>query len=105
MSRLGFIFALSLAVMNAQTMIDLGRQGKNVDFTKAATTAPIKTSATLPAACSVGDMVFLTTPPGGAALYACASSNVWVKQGTTNANDLTSGTLADARLSQTNVTQ
>lgn len=61
----------------AQTQIDLQAQSKNVDFTTSSTTRPLKSGITLPAACNLGEMFFLTSAAAGANLYGCASANSW----------------------------
>jgi hypothetical protein len=60
-----------------QTQIDLQAQGKNVDFSGAPTTRPLKSGAALPSTCSVGDMFFLTNVAAGANLYGCTNANSW----------------------------
>jgi hypothetical protein len=61
----------------AQTQVDLGTQGKNVNFTNAPSTRPVKTGVSLPAACSVGELFFLTSAVAGSNLYACVTTNTW----------------------------
>lgn len=78
-----FISVCSLPQVDAQTLIDLSTQSKNIDFTRAPATAPVKTSPVLPATCSIGHIVLLTTAPVGANLYACINTNVWALQGNT----------------------
>jgi hypothetical protein len=60
-----------------QTQIDLQAQGKNVDFSSAPTTRPLKSGVALPPTCSVGDMFFLTNVAAGANLYGCTNANAW----------------------------
>lgn len=60
-----------------QTQIDLQAQGKNVDFSGAPTTRPLKSGVALPSTCAVGDMFFLTNVAAGANLYGCTSTNAW----------------------------
>src|SRR5262249_50718547 len=75
---LRFIF-VSLCVQQAwsQTQIDLQAQARNVDFSTAATTRPMKSGTSLPSNCSVGEMFFLTNAAAGANLYGCATANAW----------------------------
>jgi hypothetical protein len=75
---LRFIF-VSLCVQMAwsQTQIDLQAQARNVDFSMAATTRPMKSGTTLPNTCSVGEMFFLANATAGANLYGCAAANAW----------------------------
>jgi hypothetical protein len=65
----------------SQTQIDLQAQGKNVDFTGSATTRPLKSGASLPSTCGVGEMFFLTSAAPGANIYGCPSVNTWTLQG------------------------
>ncbi|MGB9458366.1 MAG: hypothetical protein WCB12_20125 [Bryobacteraceae bacterium] len=55
-----------------QTQIDLSTQVKNV---------PIKAGASLPTACAVGQIFFLTSAPTGTNLYGCTAVNTWSAQG------------------------
>jgi hypothetical protein len=75
------LFAALLAVAaDGQTLLSLDSQTKNVDFTKATFTRPVKTGTILPATCSVGDLFFQTSAPAGLNLYGCASANTWTVQ-------------------------
>ena len=47
-----------VGVTNAQTLLDLRSQVKNVDFSRAAATKPFKSGAALPATCSIGEAFF-----------------------------------------------
>jgi hypothetical protein len=60
-----------------QTQVDLRRQSKNVDFSSAASTKPLKSGTALPSTCGVGEMFFLTNGPAGSNLYGCTSTNAW----------------------------
>lgn len=64
-----------------QTAIDLPSQAKNVDFSAASVTRPIKTGTTLPAQCTSGDFFFRTNVAAGANLYACTATNNWSVMG------------------------
>lgn len=75
---LRFIFvSLCVQLARSQTQIDLQAQARNVDFTMAATTRPMKSGTTLPSTCSVGEMFFLANAAAGANLYGCATANAW----------------------------
>ncbi|HPQ14587.1 MAG TPA: hypothetical protein PLP04_05125 [Bryobacteraceae bacterium] len=64
----------------AQTRVDLRTQGKNVDFSAAASTRPVRTGTALPSSCAVGEMFFKTDATPGQNLYACTAQNVWTLQ-------------------------
>lgn len=72
--------ALLAAAANGQTLLSLDSQTKNVDFTKAPFTRPVKTGTVLPPTCSAGDLFFQTSAPAGSNLYGCASANSWTLQ-------------------------
>jgi hypothetical protein len=60
--------------------VDLGRQGRNVDFTNAAATRPVKAGTTVPSTCTLGDLFFQT----GATvqnIYGCFTTNSWALLG------------------------
>ena len=63
-----------------QTRVDLQNQGRNVDFSNAATTRPIKTGTVTPSTCVVGELFFKTDSPAGSNLLACTSANIWSLQ-------------------------
>jgi hypothetical protein len=92
--------ALLAAAADGQTQLSLDSQSKNVDFTKAAFTRPVKTGTILPSTCSVGDLFFQTSAPAGSNLYGCASANTWTVQSGGGGGSLAvdnNGTLAGAR--------
>lgn len=81
MKRLLIMIALlpaGLAVW-AQTSIDLRTQGKNIDFSGAAFTRPVKTGTVLPAACQTGELYFRTSDTPGQNLWACVGTNTWLR--------------------------
>jgi hypothetical protein len=70
-----------VGVTNAQTLLDLRSQVKNVHFSRAAATKPFKSGAALPATCSIGEEFFDTSAAPGNNWYACTATNVWTQQG------------------------
>jgi hypothetical protein len=82
--RLSFLAAGVVGIWisaSAQTQVDLRTQAKNVDFTGAPFTQPVKTGVSLPATCSVGELFFLTSAAAGSNLYACVTANTWALEG------------------------
>lgn len=75
------IFAVFLAAGSAagQTAVDLSTQTKNVDFSNAARTRPMKTGLALPAACSAGEFFFRLEAPAGRNVYICTAGNLWTE--------------------------
>ena len=72
--------AVALASYGQTTQINLATQGKNIDFTGAPFTRPMKTGTALPATCSPGDLFFKTDAVAGQNLYACTAVNTWIPQ-------------------------
>jgi hypothetical protein len=63
-----------------QTLVNLGTQGRNINFTGVQGTSPVQMGTTLPATCSQGQMFFNSVATAGQNLYACTSANVWTPQ-------------------------
>jgi hypothetical protein len=80
-----------------QTKLDLGNQGKNIDFSQFATTKPVRTGTTLSGTCSQGELFFKTDAPAGQNLYACTSANVWTSSGAANVTIQNNGTNVGTR--------
>lgn len=74
------LFVCSWGVSVSQTRVDLQNQGRNVDFSNATTTRPIKTGTAIPSTCNVGELFFKTDSPAGSNLLACTSANTWSLQ-------------------------
>src|SRR5438477_909813 len=85
--RCGVLLALTQVGVFAQTLINLGTQGRNVDFTSAQWTRPVKTGTALPATCSPGDLFFKTNAPSGQNLYGCPTANTWALLGDGSRNN------------------
>jgi hypothetical protein len=86
-----------------QTKVDLGVQSKNVDFSGAVETKPMKTGPTLPAACNTGDMFLLLSAPAGTNIYACVATNTWSLQSGNGSGNVTlqnNGTIVGTRASE-----
>jgi len=71
---LSLIFACRIS---GQTLVNLGTQGRNIDFSNAAETRPARVGSSLPSACSTGDLFFNTSGVAGQNLFGCASPNIW----------------------------
>lgn len=84
-----FIIFLSLVPVAAQR-VDIGRQGRNFDFSQAPFTRVIKVGDSLPPTCVVGDLFFHAQSAPGTNLRACTSTNVWT---TISASSGGSGTI------------
>ena len=73
--------ALDCGQLVAQTKVDLRTQTKDVDFTTAPMTKPVKAGTALPATCGVGELFFKTNAIPGGNLYLCAAVNTWAQSG------------------------
>ncbi len=80
MRRILTIWGLSVAAALAQTTVTGSKsvQG-NWDASGANTTKPAKTGATLPVACSSGEVFFNTSASSGQNIYLCQPANTWTQ--------------------------
>ena len=62
----------------AQTKVNLREQAREVDFSGAVFTRPLKSGTVLPATCSVGDMYFKTNAAAGSNINVCVATNTWI---------------------------
>jgi len=84
------LFSLACGQLVAQTKVDLRTQTKDVDFSQAPTTKPVKVGTSLPATCGTGELFFKTNAVPGGNLYLCTALNTWTQSGlqsTSQAND------------------
>lgn len=63
--------------LRGQTTVDLSRQARNVDFSTAAATRPVKTGTDMPGVCSPGELYFKTDAPAGQNVYGCVATSTW----------------------------
>jgi hypothetical protein len=75
------LLVLAGSPLAAQTQVDLKTQTKNVDFTAAPTTKPVKAGTALPATCGAGELFFKTNAAPGGNLYLCTAANTWTQNG------------------------
>lgn len=80
MQKLLIVAAISYS-LTAQTRVDLRTQAKQIDFSGAASTKPLKVTDQLTSTCTAGEVVLNTGGPAGMSLYACTSPNTWTAQG------------------------
>jgi hypothetical protein len=90
----------------AQTQVDLSTQSKNVDFSQAASTRPVKTGTVLPSSCVAGQLFYLTSAPAGQNLYGCIGANTWALEagGASGGGAQSAGQLTDLQLTLTSGT-
>jgi hypothetical protein len=88
---------VSTAMVWGQTQIDLSKQTKNVDFSSAIETRPIKTGIALPGSCVPGDMYFKTNAAPGSNVYACTANDTWTQASGTAGGSIFSTAVTDAQ--------
>lgn len=71
----------TVALLSAQTKLDLQHQARGIDFTGDTYTKPIRMGASLPGTCTTVEAFILTSAPAGSNLYFCLAPNQWVLQG------------------------
>jgi len=62
---------------DGQTRIDLATQSRDVDFTQAVSTKPVKAGNGLPATCGLDELYLRNDAVPGTNLYGCLSTNIW----------------------------
>lgn len=75
--RCGVLAAIATVAACGQTLINLGTQGRNIDFSNAPSTRPEKTGSSLPVTCLPGELFFNLAAPAGQNLYSCVAANTW----------------------------
>jgi hypothetical protein len=68
---------VAASAARAQTRVDLRTQSRNVDFSSASTTKPVRTGTTLPSTCTTGEMFFKTDAIPGQNLQMCTITDTW----------------------------
>src|SRR4051794_10880157 len=97
------VLLTALGDSHAQTLINLGTQSRNIDFSSAQTTRPVKAGSTLPTTCSTGEFFFNTSAAAGQNLFSCVS-NSWTSVGqTTGLSDPGSNGIVKRTASNTTV--
>src|SRR4051794_10196385 len=91
------VWACVISLEAQTTHVDLGNQGKNVDFTAAATTKPFKSGTVLPSFCKVGETFFKTNGAPGFNFFGCVTDNTWSLQNGAGVSSV--GDLAVAQVS------
>ena len=69
----------TLAILPAQTKIDLSSQARRIDFSNAPAVKPIPVGSALPATCGLGEMFFKRDANAGENLYVCPATNIWTQ--------------------------
>ncbi len=80
---------ISLAPGFGQTLLNLGTQGRNADFSSFPSTRPVSVGTASPATCQLGQLFFNSTAAPGANLFACTAPNTWAQIGPGAGNYLT----------------
>src|SRR5215470_182249 len=71
------LLTLSSAAVAQTTVVDLRTQSKSVDFSAAPSTKPMAVVTSLPANCTVGQLVFRSNAVAGSNLFGCTATNTW----------------------------
>jgi hypothetical protein len=64
-----------------QTRLDLGQEGKNIDFSNQPLVRPFRTGTALPSSCVTGEMFFHSGAAAGQNMFGCVSPNTWAPEG------------------------
>lgn len=71
---------LAALMAQAQTRVNLSRQGRVVDFSGFSATKPAAVGSTLPQTCGVGEVFLLLFGAQGGNLHVCTQTNAWTAQ-------------------------
>ena len=99
-TRLLVVAIGTLAILTAQTKIDLSSQARRIDFSNAPAVKPIPVGSALPATCGLGEMFFKRDANAGENLYVCPAQNIWTQISGT-ATSLHPGTAGGILISNT----
>ncbi|MEJ1928658.1 hypothetical protein WDZ92_00095 [Nostoc sp. NIES-2111] len=80
MPKLFFWGLLVASMAQAQTRVNLSRQGRVVDFSGFSATKPAAVGSTLPQTCALGEVFLLLFGAQGGNLHVCTQANVWTAQ-------------------------
>lgn len=69
-----------ILTLSGQTKLDLSTQSRNVDFSGATATRPIRVGTVLSPTCQVGEAFFKSNAPAGQNVYYCVGTNTWMLQ-------------------------
>jgi hypothetical protein len=73
-----FVMFACFGVVHGQpTQLDLRLQSRDVDFSGASSTKPLKSGTGLPSACGQGEMYYRLDASAGMNVYGCTASNSW----------------------------
>jgi len=70
-------FGGASALFGQLTQIDLRLQSRNVDFSGASATKPLRLGSGLPATCGLGELYYRLDAAAGMNVYGCTSTNSW----------------------------
>jgi hypothetical protein len=80
MPLLYFLLIFSI-ILPAQTRVSVRGQARDFDLSQASSSRPAPVLTTLPATCSLGEVVIKADAPAGRNLYVCTSTDTWSEQG------------------------
>src|SRR4051812_24988356 len=73
LGKIAILLTVALRIAGAQTQLDLGRKGKDVDFATAQSTRPAQPGTALPPSCSVGQLFYKANAAAGNNLFGCTA--------------------------------
>lgn|GEM_PF-2446182 len=73
----------------SQTKVSIESQAKSFGFLSPPFAKPLRSGASLPAACVVGELFFLLTAPAGNSIQVCHQENAWAPQGSAGQANVT----------------
>src|SRR5581483_1662852 len=101
--RIALLAIFGGAMYGQLTQLDLRMQSRDVDFSGASATKPLKSGAGLPASCGLGELYYRQDATPGMNIYGCTAANSWTLEQAPPAASMASqlGDLAVTRTSAT----
>lgn len=101
--RIALLAAFGGGLYGQLTQLDLRMQSRDVDFSGASATKPLKSGTGLPSSCGLGELYYRLDAAAGMNIYGCTASNSWTLEQGPPAASMASQ-LGDFAVTQTSAT-
>ena len=76
-----FAATILLSIASGQTLVNLGTQSRNIDFSTQSFTRPTSVGSAAPSTCQTGQLFFNSSATPGNNLFGCSATNIWSQLG------------------------
>src|SRR5579862_9755828 len=101
--RIALLATFGGAMYGQLTQLDLRMQSRDVDFSGASATKPLKSGTGLPSSCGLGELYYRQDATAGMNIYGCTAANSWTLEQAPPAATMASQ-LGDFAVTWTNAT-